>query len=116
MHLSANVRLFLSIQYPVLTLGDGLGSRVVLHEGSSAHSRDYVVEECDGGEGGEGVRLRRLVFLSTQHLAQTKVYMVPGNVHTMYTCINFTVKLTINTGVVPRIWEELPQAQCKQLF
>ena len=66
------------MQYPVLTLGDGLGSRVVLHEGSSAHSGGYVVEECDSGEGGEGVRLRRLIFLTSQHLAQTEIYMVPG--------------------------------------
>jgi hypothetical protein len=66
------------MQHPVLTLGDGLGSRVVLHEGSSAHSGDYVVEECDGGEGGEGVRLRRLIFLNSQHLAQTEVHVVSG--------------------------------------
>ena len=69
------------MQYPVLTLGDGLGSRVVLHEGSSAHSGDYVVEECDGCDGGcsgEGVRLRWLVFLTSQHLAQTEIHMVPG--------------------------------------
>ena len=63
------------MQYPVLTLGDGLGSRVVLHEGSSAHSGGYVVEECDSSE---GVRVRRLVFLSSQHLAQTEVHMIPG--------------------------------------
>ena len=62
----------------MLTLGDGLGSRVVLHEGRSSHSGDYVVEECDNGE---GVRLRRLVFLTSRHLAQTEVHMVPGNVH-----------------------------------
>ena len=48
---------FFPMQYPVLTLGDGLDSRVVLHEGSSAHSGGYVVEECDSSEGGEGVRL-----------------------------------------------------------
>jgi hypothetical protein len=63
------------MQHPVLTLGDGLGSRVVLHEGSSAHSGGYLVEEC---EGGEGVRLRRLVFLNSQHLAQTELHMVTG--------------------------------------
>ena len=62
----------------MLTLGDGLGSRVVLHEGSSTHSGDYVVEECDGGDAGEGVRVRRLVSLTSQHLAQTEVQMVPG--------------------------------------
>ena len=65
-------------QYPVLTLGDGLGSRVVLHQGSSTHSGDYVVEECDSSKAGEEVRVRRLVFLSSQHLAQTEVHMVPG--------------------------------------
>ena len=68
----------LPIQHPVLTLGDGLGSRVVLHEGSSTHSGNYVVEECDSSESGEGVRVRRLVFLTSQHLAQTEVHMVPG--------------------------------------
>ena len=62
----------------MLTLGDGLGSRVVLHEGSSAHSGGYVVEECDSSEVGEGVRVRRLVFLNSQHLAQTEVHMIPG--------------------------------------
>ena len=55
-----------------------MGSRVVLYQGSSTHSGGYVVEECDSGEGGEGVRLRRLVFLISQHLAQTEVHMVPG--------------------------------------
>ena len=63
------------MQHPILTLGDGLGSRVVLHEGSSTHSGSYVVEECDSDEGGEGVRL---IFLNSQHLAQTEVSMVPG--------------------------------------
>ena len=38
------------MQHPVLTLGDGLGSRVVLHEGSSTHSGSYVVEECETEE------------------------------------------------------------------
>ena len=73
-----HVPLLLCLQYPVLTLGDGLGSRVVLHEGSSTHSGDYVVEECDGNEAGEVVRVRRLIFLSSQHLAQTEIHMVPG--------------------------------------
>ena len=72
-------------QYPVLTLGDGLGSRVVLHKGNSAHSGDYVVEECDGSESGEGVRVRRLVFLSSQHLAQTEVHMIQTEVCSTYT-------------------------------
>jgi len=60
-------------QYPVLTLGDGLGSRLVLHEGHSYESGGYVVEECEGG-GGDVVR--RLVFTSTPHMAQTDVRTV----------------------------------------
>ena len=64
-----------STQYPVLTLGDDLGSRVVLYEGHSPVSGGYVVEECEGG-GGETVR--RLIFTSTPHLAQTEVRMVQG--------------------------------------
>lgn len=87
------------MQHPVLTLGDGLGSRVVLHEGSSAHSGDYVVEECDGCE---GVRLRRLVFLSSQHLAQTEVQMIPG------TCVHVQC---ISYGRASS-----PALQCKHLF
>ena len=70
--------MYFPMQYPVLTLGDGLGSRVTLHEGNSTNSGDYVVEECDSGVSGEGVRLKRLVFLASQHLAQTEVQMVPG--------------------------------------
>ena len=66
------------IQYPVLSLGDGLGSRVVLHEGSSVHSGRYVVEESDSGDPGEGVRLRRLVFVSTPHLAQSEIQIIAG--------------------------------------
>ena len=62
----------------MLTLGDGLGSRVVLHEGSSTHSGNYVVEECDRSEAGGEMRVRRLVFLSSQHLTQTEVRMIPG--------------------------------------
>ena len=59
----------------MLTLGDDLGSRVVLYEGHSSVSGGYVVEECEGG-GGETVR--RLIFTSTPHLAQTEVRMVQG--------------------------------------
>ena len=81
------------MQYPLLTLLDGLGSRVVLHEGSSAHSGGYVVEECDssdsgeGGDGSESVRLRRLIFLTCQHLAQTEVHMIPGMYTSWHTMI-----------------------------
>lgn len=62
-------------QYPVLSLGEGLGSRVVLHEGSSCFSGSYVVEECVEEEEG---RVRRLVFLSNPRLAQTTVKLTPG--------------------------------------
>ena len=71
-------------QYPVLTLGDGLGSRLVLHEGHSSESGGYVVEECEGG-GGEVVR--RLVFTSTPHLAQTEVRMVQGGWVGVWVCV-----------------------------
>ena len=87
------------MQYPVLTLGEGLGSRVVFHEGSSTHSGGYVVEECDGSDGREGVRLRRLVFLSSQHLAQTKVYMVSGTC-TLYMSIMYMFDFHLCTMLV----------------
>ena len=63
-------------KYPVLTLGDGLGSRVVVYKGCSSYSGEYVVEECDSGEG-DG-RVRRLVFLNTPYLAQTEVKLLEG--------------------------------------
>ncbi len=56
----------------MLTLGDGLGLRVVLQEGNSTHTGRYVVEECTEGEG----RVRRLVFLDTPHLAQTEMRLI----------------------------------------
>lgn len=59
----------------MLSLGEGLGSRVVLHEGSSPFTGGYVIEEC---EEEEGERLRRLVFLNSPTLAQTVVNIVPG--------------------------------------
>lgn len=61
-------------KYPVLTLGDGLGSRVIVYKGCSSYSGEYVVEECDSKDG----RVRRLVFLNTPHLAQTEVKLLQG--------------------------------------
>ena len=64
-----------SLQHPVLSLGEGLGSRVVLYKGHSDFSGSYVVEECESE--GEG-RVRRLVFLNNPRLAQTEVKIVSG--------------------------------------
>ncbi len=62
-------------QYPVMTLGEGLGSRVILHEGQSSLSGSYVIEECDGHN---GVRIRRLVFLDTPTVSQTEMKINTG--------------------------------------
>ena len=64
-----------SLQYPVMTTGEGLGSRVVLHEGCSLLSGRYVVEECQGDG---GMLVRRLVFLSAPNIAQTEVNIIGG--------------------------------------
>ena len=61
----------------MLTLGGGLGSRTVLHEGRSDASGRYVVEEVVGEEV-EGEVVRRLVFLSAPQLAQTEIRMMHG--------------------------------------
>lgn len=58
-----------------MTMGEGLGSRVVLHEGRSELSGQYVVEECEG-DGGR--RVRRLVFLASPTVAQTEVRIATG--------------------------------------
>jgi len=89
-------------QYPVLTLGDGLGSRLVLHEGHSYESGGYVVEECEGG-GGDVVR--RLVFTSTPHLAQTEVRMVQGGCVCVCVCVCVCAECKITaTGQFPTIF------------
>ena len=61
-------------QWPILTLGEGLGSREVLFESSSPLSGKVVVEESED----EGVRVRRLIFLCTPHLSQTEVRIFSG--------------------------------------
>lgn len=60
------------LQYPVLTLGDDLGTHTIVHRDTSPISGSYVVEEFTGEE---GVQVRRLVFLSNPLLAQTEVQM-----------------------------------------
>lgn len=63
------------LQYPVLSLGEGLGSRVVLHEGSMDNGDKYLVEEC---EGDDNSRIRRLIFLQSPGLSQTEVRIISG--------------------------------------
>ena len=60
-------------QWPILTLGDGLGTRKVLLEDSSLLSGAFVVEESESDDV-DGL-VRRLVFMATPHLAQTEVLM-----------------------------------------
>lgn len=73
LHLSIPLFFF---QWPVLTLGEGLGSRQVLFEASSPVSGKLVVEESEEEHGGGMVR--RLVFLCSPHLSQTEVRIVTG--------------------------------------
>ena len=71
--------LLLCLQLPILSTGEGVGCLVCLCEGVSAVSGRWRVEECGGeGGGGEGGRVRRLVFLSTSHLVQTEMRLRPG--------------------------------------
>lgn len=71
-----------------MTMGEGIGSRVILHEGSSDQSGPYVVEEC---EGDGGTRLRRLVFLNSPSMSQTEMEIVPGIVGKLiYVCKKHT--------------------------
>ena len=49
---------------PFLSVGEDLGNRVVLHEGNSALSGDYVVEDVDGDA---GHKYRRLIFLDNKN-------------------------------------------------
>ena len=62
-------------QVPFLSIGEDLGSRVVLHEGNSELSGDFVVEDVDG-DGGH--QYRRLVFLSNRNVVQSEARLVAG--------------------------------------
>ena len=73
-------------QWPILAPGEGLGSRKVLFESSSAVSGKMVVEESE--EEGGGGRVRRLVFLCTPYLSQTEVRIVPGKDAMLFTSVN----------------------------
>lgn len=63
------------IQVPFLSIGEDLGSRVVLHEGYSELSGDYVVEDVDS-DGGQ--KFRRLIFLSNKNGVQSEARLISG--------------------------------------
>ncbi|KAL5011998.1 hypothetical protein ScPMuIL_010549 [Solemya velum] len=56
-------------QVPFLSVGDNIGHRTMVHQGTSARSGDYVVEdvEADGG-----TMFRRLIFLSNPNVIQSE--------------------------------------------
>ena len=62
-------------QVPFLSIGEDLGNRVVLHEGNSELSGDFVVEDVDG-DGGH--QYRRLIFLSNRNVVQSGARLVAG--------------------------------------
>ena len=64
---------------PFLSIGEDLGNRVVLHEGNSALSGDYVVEDVDGDS---GEKFRRLIFLKTKYMIQSEAKLVAGECKT----------------------------------
>ena len=71
------------IQLPVLSTGEGVGCRVCLCEGVSSVSGRWRVEECEEceeeeGEGGGEGKVRRLVFMETSRIIQTKMRLIPG--------------------------------------
>ena len=59
-----------------MSVGEDLGNRVVLHEGKSALSGDFVVEDVDG-DGGE--KFRRLIFLSNKNVVQSEARLETGD-------------------------------------
>ena len=81
--------MFLFLQCPVLSLGEGLGSRVVLYEGASVFTGRYVIEEGEEEEEEGGGRIRRLVFLSNPGLAQTEVKVVSGKPRHFVSVLSF---------------------------
>lgn len=60
-------------QVPFLSVGEDLGNRVVLYEGNSQSSGDYVVEDVDG-DGGQ--KFRRLIFLSNKNVVQSEARLI----------------------------------------
>ena len=65
--------LFILNQVPFLSIGDDIGNRVVLHEGNSTFSGNYVVEDVDDES---GMRFRRLIFLSNKNAIQSEAKLV----------------------------------------
>ena len=66
-------------QVPFLSIGENLGNRVVLHEGNSSLSGDYVVEDVDRDS---GQKFRRLIFLSNKNVIQSEARLVTGDCKT----------------------------------
>lgn len=66
-------RLSRNAQVPFLSIGEDLGNRVVLYEGNSQLSGDYVVEDVDG-DGGQ--KFRRLIFLNNKNVVQSEARLV----------------------------------------
>ncbi|KAH3791689.1 hypothetical protein DPMN_145178 [Dreissena polymorpha] len=54
---------------PFLSLGNDIGSRSVVKQGSSKMSGEYIIEDV---EGDSGTTYRRLVFLSNQNVVQSE--------------------------------------------
>ena len=59
----------------MLSLGDGLGNREIVFEGNSDCTGAFVIEDVIDED---GQLLRRLVFLSTPHMAQSEVKIMQG--------------------------------------
>lgn len=62
----------------MLSLGDGLGNREILFEGNSDCTGAFVVEEVVDED---GQLIRRLVFLSAPHMAQSEVKITQGTTY-----------------------------------
>ena len=58
---------------------------MVLHEGSSSFTGEYVIEECEEEGGG---RVRRLVFLNSPALAQTVMNISVGMWYIIIMCVH----------------------------
>jgi hypothetical protein len=60
---------------PFLSLGEDIGSAVVVHTGCSELSGELFVEDVDGADG-DGFTLRRLLFGSNRHLIQSEARLI----------------------------------------
>lgn len=57
------------IKAPIMTMGDDVGSRIIVHQGRSEFSGDFVIEDVNSG----GKILRRLIFLNSPNIIQSEV-------------------------------------------